>query len=65
MHYEINVSRFNARLGRSIHWFATHARSLSNEADAKELADVLRVSLPGECKITVKRVETVGYELSI
>jgi len=65
MHYEINVSRLDGRTGRFVHWFATHARSLSNEADAKELAGVLRESLPGNCQINVTRYETVGHSTSI
>jgi len=63
MHYEINVSRFIR--GKYVHWFATHERSLTTEDEAKELASVFRVSLPGNCKVDVKRIETVGYETSI
>ncbi len=63
MYYEINVSR-NIK-GRFVHWFATHARSLTTEKEAKALAAVLRVSLPGEFKLTVTRYETVGHPTSI
>lgn len=65
MYYEINVSQFSTNLGRFVHWFATHKRSIKTEDEARDLAEILRVSLPGENKVTVTMYERIGHPTSI
>ena len=62
MYYEINVTRWEN--GRTVHWFATHNRSITTEAKAKEVADALRC-LPDAAAVTVTKWETTGTQTSI
>lgn len=62
MHYEINVTKMIN--GRERHWFATHERSVRDEATAKEVADALRC-LPDAASVTVTRWETSGQRTDI
>lgn len=54
MHYEINVSK------NKVHFFATHARSLTTEAEARAVTAEIRARFPESegFQVTVRRVET-------
>ena len=49
MHYEINVSL------NGMHFFATHARSITDLAKCRKVYDSLRVAFP----------ESEGYEIAV
>jgi hypothetical protein len=59
MHYEINVSRNRQGTSAPRHVFATHARSLTTEADAYDLAHLLEEVFPADLyEISISRIET-------
>ncbi len=62
MHYEVNVTKWKD--GRTVHWFATHERSITTQEEAEDIASALR-SLPDAAHVTVTRWETIGTPTSI